>query len=342
MGRWVVAIAIIGGCERQPIELVPPLEIADPSVEVDATPPILDTGPVSDTTTPVDPVCTADTTVGPYGVDSIEIRSDDDFDFDADGFLVSRVQGSLLAFDRQGAHHPLSPSVWVDDVAGVRSLPSGDLLVVRPSYGQVQRLSGPSPWDTELVPVMAGLAYPFGLEVASDGTAFVSEFIANGRVWSFDPDNGSAELVVELAYPNGLALSADESTLYVSISSTGWTSGAIAAIDRDANGAWVGASLRVVYEGQQRLDALAVDVCDNLYASDPNGHVIRIRPDGTVEQLANLAGSPESGGYYGYPFTAMRFGAGLGGFDRTELFVATAVRLYAIDVGIDGRHVLAP
>ena len=41
-------------------------------------------------------------------------------------------------------------------------------------------------------------------------------------------------------------------------------------------------------------------------------------------------------------YCAARFGPGIGDWSRTTLYVSNRFAMYAIDVGLEGRHVLAP
>jgi gluconolactonase len=188
------------------------------------------------------------------------------------------------------------------------------------------------------ITALSGLDFPNGLEVGEDGKAYVSEYSANGRVRMFDPYTGDSETILEIAHPNGLALSPDEQTLYVAVSEAQFSGSArVVAIERDGGGDWDASTLRIVYEADDLLDALAVDVCGNVYVTTyRTGHVLRLWTDGTVEELVDLPNVSWEG------YCAARFGNGIGDWSRSTLYVSDRYGVYMIDVGIDGRHVLAP
>jgi hypothetical protein len=111
----------------------------------------------------------------------------------------------------------------------------------------------------------------------------------------------------------------------------------VVAIDRDpGTGEWVGTP-RTVFEAGDLLDAITVDTCGNVYvAGYRSGKVWRVRiPDQTAEVLVDLP----AGGFEGY--CAARFGAGYGDWSRTTLYVSNRSHLYGIELGVEGRHVLA-
>ena len=213
-------------------------------------------------------------------------------------------------------------------------LPSGDFIVTQQNSGAVSRVNIA---DGSTVNVVTALDFPNGFDVGTDGWAYVSEYANDGRVRQFDPYTGESRVILEITYPNGLALSPDENTLYVATSTTLWGGdGRIAAIDRDpATGEWIGEP-RLVYEAGQLLDAVTVDVCGNLYTAEyDSGKVVRVRTDGTVEQIIDLP----SVNWEGY--AAIRFGPGIGDWSRTTLYATNRAELHAIELNIEGRHVLA-
>lgn len=331
-----LALASLAGCPR---------ELSDDAVTATEPPEdgatTVSTRTTADTETEtsyvvdvsVDEDCAVAPPAGPIAFSStIAIRTQGDFDFDGAGFLDAQRQGGLSAYSRTGDRHLVAANVGY--LAGIRSLPTGDVVASAPNLGQVTLVTYAY---GDAAPFVGGIQYPSGLEAGADGMMYVSDYAPAGRVWTFDPYSGDGAVVVDLPFPNGLALSVDEQTLYVATSS-GWFhgTGTVAAVDRDQDGRWDATTLHPVYDASGRVDALAVDVCDNLYIVElETGRVVRIRAiDHGVELIADLGASP--GGY-----TSARFGTGLGGFERDQLFVSNGSELWVLEVGVDGRHVLA-
>ncbi|MFZ5479319.1 MAG: hypothetical protein ACOZNI_21315 [Myxococcota bacterium] len=135
----------------------------------------------------------------------------EDFDFDADGWLVSvNEEGHLERRNRDGEEEILAPSV-VGYAAGTRYLPSGDLVVADVLAGTLVRVTPEGGVET----LVSGLEYPNGVEVDFDGRVYVAEQNAR-RVRRFDPATGESVFLAEgLNNPNGLSFDYDYDTLYV-------------------------------------------------------------------------------------------------------------------------------
>lgn len=311
----------------------------DPTAPADTELPPDSTAP-TDTGTPpaVDPC--ADPFTGPFDfVSSSVVQTEEDFDFESTGLLAMQQFNNLVGITRTGEVTVIATNIGAD-VAGIRTLPTGDILVTQQDLARVSRVNVS---NGNTVNVVSGVGFPNGLEVGLlDGLAYVSDFSPNGRVMTFDAYPGAGVIgeptvILNIPYPNGLALSPDEQTLYVATSNDSWGgNGRLAAIDRDPEtGAWV-PEPRLVFQANQLVDAVTTDVCGNVYVTEyANGRVTRIRPDGTTELIVDLPNV----GFEGY--CAARFGPGIGDWERTTLYVSNRQAIYAIDIGIEGRHVLA-
>lgn len=305
-------------------------------------PPVWSTGDtgIAEEYAPLDPNCTNDDItlempdldapgVQPKAMDG-GFSTGVDFDFDREGRLITSVGNQLVSFTHDGRRHVFN--IFLSDTpAGLRFLPDGDLLMAMPNLGSIRRLDA----DTGLLStVLAGMSYPYGLEVAKDGTIFAAEHAPDGRVFMVDPFTGDTTVVAQLPFPLTLALSADENVLYISSSTSMFSDvGRIAALDREPSGDW-GTELRFIYGNGQRVDAMTSDACGNLYVGSWSGQVFRIRAsDGGVEPLVDL---PIWGLY------AARFGASYGGFSQTQLYLTDSQQIFALELGVEGRHILAP
>jgi hypothetical protein len=268
---------------------------------------------------------------GPFDFLSTDrVRTEEDFDFDAQGYLITQHLADLAGFTRQGEAHVVAAGIG-PDAAGIRSLVTGDIVVAQPDTGFLNRVD---PLAGTVTPILGGLSSPNGLEAGLDGMIYSSEHISGGRVRMVDPYTGEAELLAELEYPNNMALSPDERTLYVVAGSYGGPS-RVVALDRDDNGEW-GDSPRMVYEHDQWLGGITTDKCGHVYIVEYSaGKVYRLRVEdpATPERIADLTSGS---------FSSLRFTPGTGDWAPSELFVTNRMALFSIDVQIAGRHVLAP
>jgi hypothetical protein len=336
MRRCLLALALIG-CRRPTPATEPPPTGPDTAISVEVTAETAatgDTAATEPTETGPDPDCLVPPPPGPFSFQvSSALATEEDFDFDIDGFLICQRVGSILAMNRQGQTHVISPSGV--DAAGIRSLSTGDVVVADPATGSLGLVQYPS-GATELI--LGGITQPNGLEATSDGQILSSEYMGNGRIRLVDPYTGAASLVGTMSWPNNMALSPDEQTVYV-VASPDFREGVIAKIERTDTG-W--SQPEVLYVHDSLLGGITTDKCGNVYAVEfSGGRVFRLAVgsgtstsgEPTPELIADLNSSGS--------FSSARFGHGLGGWERTELFVTSRGQMFVIDVGIEGRHVLA-
>ena len=195
-------------------------------------------------------------------------------------------------------------------------LPDGRMLVVSARDGLLLRqehdgslvthadLNGasPRPVGNELVVDGRGNAYVngAGFDLAGGG-----EF-APGAVVLATADGAARQVADDIAFPNGMAVTADNSTLIVADSYRH----SLVAFDIGADG---GLSNRRVWAelGDGVPDGICVDVQDAVwYADVPNQRCVRVAEGGNVLQTVAL----DRGG----------FACALGGPDRTTLFITAA------------------
>ena len=127
---------------------------------------------------------------------------------------------------------------------------------------------------------------PYGLDGFENSPAIELDFFG---VFQLSPENDLRPVVTDLQKPNGLALSADQSTLYVSNSETG--DAYIVAIELDTDG--MAGDSRVFFdaaelaaEGPGSTDGMAIHPSDFLFVSVPDGLGL-LSPDG--ELLGRIA-----------------------------------------------------
>lgn len=311
--------------DAPPVQISATADTASPSGSTGST---ADTGPVPD---PIDPRCLEPLPVDGFEVHTINrIQTEEDFDFDLDGHLVAQGGNNLLGYLRNGDRSTLSPNIGAD-AAGIRALPSGDFVVAQPDSGVVKlvdRVTGGT------VNAATGLNGPNGLEVGLDGSVYVSEFQNNGGLKQFDLYGGPVRVLVANEAANSIALSPDELRLYVSTFSFGQGGGHVVGLSRpDTDSDW--GPPEQLMETRGLVQGMTTDICGNLYLVDTRtSDLFRYNvDDATLDRLLSLDAVLVS---------SARFGPGIGGWNRNDLHVTDRSRIYVVDMGIDGRHVLAP
>jgi len=245
--------------------------------------------------------------------------------------------GEVLAVDLEG-HSEL--------IARVRSLPlctawlpDGRLVIVSSPDGRLLRREP----DGSLV-THADLGRPGWNDIVVDGrgNAYVNgagfnpvagEEFRPGSVHLAAADGTVRQVADDIAFPNGMAVTADNSTLIVADSYRRQ----LVAFDIGADG---GLSGRRVWAdlGDGVPDGICADAQDAVwYADVPNKRCVRVAAGGTVRQTVDL----DRGG----------FACVLGGPERTTLFIVAADwrgmtesemvtpgsgRVLAVDVGVPG------
>jgi sugar lactone lactonase YvrE len=191
-------------------------------------------------------------------------------------------------------------------------LPDGQLLIVSSQDGQLLRRTadgslatyanlGPGGWN-DIVVDGRGNAYvnAAGFEPTA-GAAFQPGFVA-----LVTPDGSVRQVADDIAFPNGMAVTPDNSTLIVADSYRH----SLVAFDIGTDG---GLSNRRVWAdlGEGTPDGICVDAKDAVwYADVPNKCCVRVAESGAVVQTVEL----DRGG----------FACALGGPDRTTLFIVAA------------------
>ena len=191
-------------------------------------------------------------------------------------------------------------------------LPDDRLVIVSSTDGRLLRREP----DGTLV-TQADLGRPGWNDIVSDGrgnvyvngpgfNAMNGEPFRPGSVLLVAADGSVRPVADDIAFPNGMAVTADNSTLIVADSYRH----SLVAFDIDADG---GLSNRRVWAdlGDGVPDGICVDVQDAVwYADVPNQRCVRVAEGGKVLRTVAL----DRGG----------FACALGGPDRTSLFVTTA------------------
>jgi sugar lactone lactonase YvrE len=258
-------------------------------------------------------------------VNATSFVTEEDFDFAPAGFLVSQSWQNIEGLDAKGNVYIYAANVG-SDPAGLRFLSTGDLAVAQPDLGGVLWIDAKTGAKNNIA---SGLTFPNALAADRSGYLYVTEYANNGRVMQIDPYTGDIWPVASnLDFPNGIELSPDEQRLYVSEAPWGG-GGRIFVVPRLADTTW-GVPELFFETNSSQFYTIGIDVCENLYVVDySDGELYRISKDGVAEHLLDV----DSWGSY----SAMRFGNGVGGFERTDLYVTRRAELYRIPIGIPGK-----
>lgn len=191
-------------------------------------------------------------------------------------------------------------------------LPDGRMVIVSSADGRLLRREPDGSMVTH-----ADLGRPGWNDIVVDGrgNAYVNrvgfnpmsgEQVKPGSVALVTADGSVREVAEDIAFPNGMAVTGDNSTLIVADSYRH----SLVAFDIDADG---GLSCRRVWAdlGEGAPDGICLDAQDAVwYADVPNQQCVRVAEGGTALETIEL----DRGG----------FACTLGGPDRTTLFIVAA------------------
>ncbi len=211
----------------------------------------------------------------------------DDDSYFTIGLTYDKTRGRILGCTREkhAITNILTKEIIVDQYQGVRLNGSNDVIVDR---------SGRILFSDPLSRKIEG------------------EQIGHSSVFRYTPETGEMEMLeTTLTYPNGLALSVDEETLYI----VDTNSISVYALDMKTREFRLFAALDSSY-GEGRPDGMRVDERGNLYVTGPGG-VWLLAPDGKAlglirmpERAANLC------------------------FDANGLFITATSSIYHVDTKI--------
>ena len=270
---------------------------------------------------------------GPFQLQKLSgPMASEDLGFDADGNVVGSNDKAIFRSKYGG-----SPQLFVPNFnfrAGMRFLPSGDLLVNKDTTGQLVRIA---PDGTQTV-VLNNLAYPNGMAVDQGGFAWVTEHDAD-RVLRVDPYAKTYDVIAKgtVKNPNGICFSPDYTTVYVA----GFSGvGTIYAFPVNPDGTVGQVHAFATKVGTGWLDGIGVDVCGNLYIADYYAtKIYRFPPDGSSYKTV-VDGSKGNNVY----LPNMDWGSGIGGWDAMKLYLPDGWNkgVFEVDVGVPGKPRVYP
>lgn len=290
-------------------------------------------------TSPSTTEATTTTTAGPpvdpvTGAGAPEVVADG-FGF-LEGVTWNADDGTLLFTDKEGQLLELGADDEVTvvdpdtDIADIDGDGAGGLIATEPDVGTAVQVTADGTREV-LADGLDGVAFsgPNGVAAASDGTVWFTDFAPGAEtplgyrgVFRVSPEGAvtaEVEMDPEATAPNGIALSPDQQTLYVSDTlGNDVTAYAIAVgggLEDVAAPLWV-----AEFEGFP--DGVCVDATGNLYVIGAGAGVAAYAPDGTLWGTIALP-DPE----------AQPTNCAVGGDDGRTLFVTTSTTLYRIALG---------
>ncbi len=256
-----------------------------------------------------------------------QFTTEEDFDFDGGGYLLTQSGGSIAALDRSGDVQ-IIPVPGFQDPSGLRVDAAGDIVLAEPNTGDLRivfRANGAS------AVLISGMANPNGIAADSLGYVVVTDFWNSGRVALVDPATRDIyEISQSLPSPNGVSFSQDGQRLYIV------TSNGIMRAERLSDTEFTEPVAFAAFPDNGNFWTVTLDVCDRIYTVNySTGKVWRAEPDGTgwvgVVDIDNWGS-----------YSAIRFGGGEGGWDRDTLYVTSRSYLYSVPIGVNGIAPVAP
>jgi sugar lactone lactonase YvrE len=249
----------------------------------------------------------------------------EDLAFDDAGNVVGSNDQTIFKSPYNG-----SPAVFVPNIkfrAGMRYLPTGDLVVCNDNKGQLVRVE---PDGVQHV-ILYGLSYPNGMTVDLEGYVYFSEHDGQ-KVWKVNPYTSEKWLVTtEIGNPNGVAFSPDYKHLYID-----GFSGAkkVYRVEILPNHQFGPTEVWANNVGSGWLDGIGVDICGNVYICDyknSNSDIYRLNSDGQNKtKIVN--------GVPGRYLPNMQWGSGIGGWDPWKLYIPDGWQkgVFEANVGVPG------
>ncbi|MEQ1566438.1 MAG: hypothetical protein ABMA64_12425 [Myxococcota bacterium] len=282
----------------------------DPAA-VDTGGPSVDGAPTGD-----DPVAAGCDALSPVGITELAGWGEvGDFDVDDDGYAVWHKLTWLHARHPSGDERHLASGISLGPSIARRT-PAGDFVVVG-----LDRIERVTPGGQSAV--VANLPLIDGIEVDRDGWVFASDPVSD-EVVQIDPDTRDGQVIAQGIVGAGpLALSAEESTLFVA-----GGDGILYQLERLGADSWSAPVGLGRMPGIDRFAGIVTDSCGNLYGVERGGtRLSRRLPDGEVEVLAEL---PAGGA------GALRWGRPITPWSPTALYVpAAGGALLVVEVGVD-------
>jgi gluconolactonase len=254
-----------------------------------------------------------------------------------DRLILGDTRGSMIWEIKDGYKKAIAGPLGIP--GGHAFLPDGTMARTL-GAGQVVRVDGTGVKQLEvLAQEYDGKIFngPNDLVVRSDGSVYFTDPIwgLRGRrsalgfegVYRISPDKKVTLLTKDVAYPNGIAFSPDEKTLYVNdYTNAPDFQGTILAFDVNPDGSIT--NRRAFGPKGAAGDGLKVDAKGNLWSAGPRGGVLILAPDG--KEVGHV------------PFPGTTINLAWGGAKGTTLFVTTTEGVYQMETSVTSASKFGP
>lgn len=250
--------------------------------------------------------------------------SSEDFAFDELGNYVGiDGNGNLVRISIDGRTTLWAPAVGSGFMAGTGILPDGSAVICDAGVGSLKKVSP----NGAVTTLLGGLQYPNGLDIGADGYIYVAEN-NDDQVRRVDPNTGEFTIAATgLVSPNGVTVSSDPKVFFVG----SFGGGVVYKVQMGDDVTQPGTVTEFATGFQSGgLDGIGVDECGYVYVAEyTTGVVYRITPAGETSVLANVPS---------FWIPNIKWGRGLGGFERNVMFVADRDQssLFAMQINREG------
>ncbi|MBN2531059.1 MAG: SMP-30/gluconolactonase/LRE family protein [Deltaproteobacteria bacterium] len=256
----------------------------------------------------------------------------EDFVFDKEGYILQAgVENGAIAKTTYDGESTTLAAISIEWPQGTRLLPEGDLIVTNAFNNELVRIYPNGAFEA----FAQGLPSPNGLAVNMDGIIYAAS--AEGRIYRVDPEENTYEPLLSMdgVSFDGITFSPDYKTLYFN-EEMGSIHRAPVKADGTLGEPELFTTFDVTTEMKGLLDGMTTDICGNLYAVVMSGVILRITPDGEVEEVVRLGRSDGRGGDEMIP--AVNFGSGVGGWKADHLYIMSFLGgIYEVDMGVVGK-----
>ena len=256
-----------------------------------------------------------------------QFTTEEDFDFDGGGYMLSQSGGNIAALDRNGGVQIIAVPGF-QDPSGLRVASTGDIVLAEPDMGTLRIVYRANGATENLV---TGMVNTNGVAADSLGYIAFSDFTFNGRVGLIDLATFDIyEIAPAMNQPNGLQFSQDEQRLLIVT-----TNGIMESL-RLGDTDFAPPTPFTTFPEAGSFWSIAMDVCDRIYTVNySTGKVWRADADGS--NWTPIVDVAQWGS-----FSSLRFGGGQGGWDRDVLYVTSRAHLYGVPIGVNGVAAVAP
>jgi hypothetical protein len=228
--------------------------------------------------------------------------------FDGLGNIFGNSSGVLYQADHSGGSSIAATGLGT--LQQLDLLPGGDIIAASDSDGGLVRIA-----PNGSVSFVAAINNVYGLRVGPDGMVYTAN---ENRINRVDPDTGDVSSFIphfQGFNPKVFDWTIDFSQMIIG---TNYTNGKLWIVDLDANFDPVAdPEIFVSSVGDSWHDAVAVDICGNIYVSEFwSGGLYKVSPDG--QNVTRLVATGQGSTQYGH---GIAWGSGVGGWPTDKIYL---------------------